>query len=396
MIQIKGVLLMFVSVLIGAAICLPSLHFFFKTDPRNYRTEGSLPEATRALAARHLALWRNSTLRERELAQMRASNAEWDLMGRMFLVLSLANMACREPDRAAEYLEVMDTIIDDTLRLEREEGLYHFLMPYAREMPFALKPERSLFVDGEIAIMMAARRMVEEKPDYKPLVQERIDTIVARMKESPALLAESYPNECWVFCNTVAIAVIKLGDVLDGPRYGEFIDEWLAVAKRDLLDPETGLLCASYGLSGDALQGPEGSSIWMAAHCLQVADQKFARDQYRRARHELGRSMFGFGYAREWPASYVGPADVDSGPIVPVLGISPGASGLAIMGATAFGDTDYFLRLLTSLRFAGFPLEEDGQLRFCSSNQVGDAVLLYAMVLGPLWEKARALEETRS
>jgi len=327
---------------------------------------------------------------------MRASNAEWDLMGRMFLVLSLANMACREPDGAAEYLDVMDTIIADTLRLERDKGFFYFLMPYAREMPFVLKPERSLFVDGEIAIMMAARRMVEEKPDYKPLMQERIDTIVARMKESPALLAESYPNECWIFCNTVAIAAMKLGDVLDGPRHGEFIEQWLAVAKRDLLDPETGLLCASYDVSGGPLQGPEGSSIWMAAHCLQLADEPFARDQYRRARKELGRSVLGFGYAREWPVSYAGRSDVDSGPVVPVLGISPGASGLAIMGASAFGDTDYFQRLLTSLWFAGFPLEEDGQLRFCASNQVGDAVLLYAMVLGPLWEKVLVLEETRS
>jgi hypothetical protein len=391
----KRVLLTFVSVLIGAAIWLPFLHFFFQTDPRNYRTEGSLPEATRALAARHLALWQDATLRERELAQMRASNAEWDLMGRMFFVLSLANMSCREPDRAAEYLEIMDTIIADTLRLEREKGLYHFLMPYARDMAFILKPERSLFVDGEIAIMIGARRMAEEKPDYKPLMQKRIDTIVARMKESPALLAESYPNECWIFCNTVAIAAIKLGDILDSPRHEEFINEWLAVAKEDLLDPATGLLCASYGLSGDALQGAEGSSIWMAAHCLQVADPEFARDQYARARRELGRAVLGFGYAREWPVSYVGPMDVDSGPVVPVLEISPGSSGLAIMGATAFGDTAYFQRLLTSLRFAGFPLKTDGQLRFCASNQVGDAVLLYAMVLGPLWEKALRLEETR-
>ncbi len=391
----KRVLLTFVSVLIATATWLSCLHFFFLTDPRNYRTDGSIPEKTRALAARHLALWQDATLRERELAQMRASNAEWDLMGRMFLVLSLANMACRERDRAGEYLEVMDTIIADTLRLEREKGLYHFLMPYARQMPFILTPERSLFVDGEIAIMIAARRMVEEEPDYQPLMQERIDIMIARMKESPALLVESYPNECWIFCNTVAIAAIKLGDVLDGPRHGEFIDEWLTVAKRDLLDPATGLLCASYDVSGDALQGPEGSSIWMAAHCLQVADEEFARDQYSRARKELGRSVFGFGYAREWPVSYVGPADVDSGPVVPVLGISPGASGLAIMGATAFGDTDYFQTLLTSLRFAAFPVEEDGRLRFCASNQVGDAVLLYAMVLGPLWEKARLFEERR-
>ena len=39
----------------------------------------------------------------------------------------------------------------------------------------------------------------------------------------------------------------------------------------------------------------------MTAHCLQLIDEEFAADQYRRARKELGRELLGFGYAREWP-----------------------------------------------------------------------------------------------
>jgi hypothetical protein len=29
-------------------------------------------------------------------------------------------------------------------------------------------------------------------------------------------------------------------------------------------------------------------------------------------------------------------------------------------------------------------------VRYCASNQVGDAVLLYASVLGPVWEKIQS------
>ena len=43
---------------------------------------------------------------------MRASNAEWDFMGRSFLVWSLANMSLREPQRRQTYLETIDRIID--------------------------------------------------------------------------------------------------------------------------------------------------------------------------------------------------------------------------------------------------------------------------------------------
>jgi hypothetical protein len=31
----------------------------------------------------------------------------------------------------------------------------------------------------------------------------------------------------------------------------------------------------------------------MSAHCLQLIDGKFAADQYRRAKQELGRNMLG-------------------------------------------------------------------------------------------------------
>ena len=390
----KRIFLVFLSLLIGAAIWLPCFHLLFRTDARTYRADGALPHKTRALAARHMALWQDTDFKDHELAQMRAINAEWDFMGRTFLVLSLANMALREPAREAEYLDVVDKIIADTLKLEEEEGLFHFLMAYAQDIPFVVQPPRSLFLDGEIALMMAARRLVEEKPEYKPLMTERIDTMIARMNESPALAAESYPNECWVFCNTVAIAVIKLGDILDGPRHKDFIDRWLEITKRELLDPETGLLYASYDVAGAPLQGPEGSSIWMAAHCLQLVDEEFACDQYQRAKKELGGSFWGFGYAREWPHSYLGPPDVDSGPVI--LGISPASSGLGFMGAAAFNDTDYCRQLLTSLRFGGFPVETNGRLQFCASNQVGDAVVLYGAVVGPLWEKAKAMEEGNS
>jgi hypothetical protein len=388
---LKRFLLLHLSLLIGAAIWLPCLHLLFRADPRDYRAEGELPDITRAIAARQIALWQDTDFKEHELAQMRAINAEWDFMGRTYLVLALANMACREPDKEAEYLDGVDRIIADTLRVEEEKGLFHFLMSYARGAPFVVQPPRSLFLDGEIALMMAARRLIKEKPDYKALMDERIDTMITRMEESPVLAAESYPNECWVFCNTVAVAAIKLSDILDGPRHADFLERWLEITKREMLDPGTGLLYASYDVAGVPLQGPEGSSIWMAAHCLQLVDEEFAQDQYDRAKKELARSVLGFGYAREWPPSYTGPADVDSGPVI--AGISTASSGLAFMGASTFGDTDYLQRLLTSLRFAGFPVETDGRLMFCASNQVGDAVVLYAAVLGPLWEKARLLEE---
>jgi hypothetical protein len=382
----KRLLLGGMALVLATLIWLPSVHLFFAADLPPPCAEGSVHSLADGLAARHLHLWTDPDLRQRELDRMRASNAEWDFMGRGFLVWSLANMALRYPERNAEYLAVMDLIIAETLQLERDKGLYHFLMPYARARSFVQRPARSLFVDGEIALMLALRRLVEEKDEYRPLLRQRIDVMHEQMAAGPVLCAESYPDECWMFCNAVALAAMRVGDHLDGTDHGPFFARWLATAKTHLIHPETGLLVASFTLDGRPKDGPEGSSIWMVAHCLKVIDADFAADQYARAKKELGRELCGFGYAREWPVSWEGPADIDSGPVIPVLNISAGSSGLAFLGARTFDDREYFRSLQTTLDFAAFPMRKDGQLRYSASNQVGDAALLYAAVFGPAWE----------
>jgi len=80
---------------------------------------------------------------------------------------------------------------------------------------------------------------------------------------------------------------------------------------------------------------------------------------------------------------------VDSGPIFPVFNISAGASGMAFIGASAFKDEPFLSSLATTLEFAAFPSRKAGGLKYCASNQVGDAALLYAASLGPLWDKVK-------
>lgn len=374
----------------AACIWVPCLHLVFQRDVRQYRTMDGLSRTARKLAATYLDVWASPDLRERELAGMRRLNPEWDFMSRTFMVLALSNMALRDHALRAQAIEIMDAIISDTLDHERTEGHEHFLLGYGHQGSWVIGPPRSIFVDGEIAMMLAARRFVEDEPAYRPLLTARVAAMVRRMRHSPVLCAESYPDECWLFCNTVALAAVRMADVLDGTDHGEFLNHWVRTGRARLTEPRTGLLISAFGVDGSPAPagfGPEGSSIWMAAHMLEVVDQNFATDQYRRARKALGRSFLGFGYSREWPRGHAGTMDIDSGPVIPGCGASASASGLAILAATAFQDTAYFSELMTSLRCAGFPSERNGKLRFMAGNQVGDAVLLYAMVEGPLWDE---------
>jgi hypothetical protein len=187
----------------------------------------------------------------------------------------------------------------------------------------------------------------------------------------------------------VALDAIKMADYLDGSDHSALLRDWLSMAKQKLVHPESGLLVTSFTTDGTVLDGPEGSTLWMVAHCLQLLDEDFARDQYRRAREQLGEITLGFGYAHEWPESWRGEADVDSGPIIPGFKISAGSSGMAFIGAGSFDDKEFLAALAATLDFAGFPSRSHGRLKYCASNQVGDAALLYAATLGPLWQKVK-------
>ena len=69
--------------------------------------------------------------------------------------------------------------------------------------------------------------------------------------------------------------------------------------------------------------------------------------------------------------------------------ISPSSSGLALVAAASFEDDRFLTALLRSLEFAAFPVRDETGLRYAASSQLGDAVLLYALTAGPLWEEVK-------
>lgn len=376
---------------VGAAVWLPAVHLCFVRPDSYFQQSDAVPPHARELAERHLELWTTPALKQRELDRMRDRNAEWDFMGRSFFVWSLAEMCLRDPAGSSRYLAVADGIIDETLRLEAERGQTVFLLPYGQPRFYVQQPARSLFVDGEIALMLATRCVVSDHPDYRRLLRERVDTMMARWSANPSMLLESYPNECWLFDHAIALAAVRLSDHLNGTDHSAFLRAWTDKAKADYTDPATGLLVSSYGLHGEHFDGPEGSTIWASLHFLRLIDADFAREQYTLARRHIASGLGGFGWSREWPVAWRGEHDVDSGMVVPGLEVSAGGSGLAFTGASSFGDTDYLRRLHRTLAYAAFPLREDGKLRYCASNLVGDATLLYAGVLGPIWNRVEGV-----
>lgn len=325
----------------------------------------------------------------------RARNPEWDFMSRTFLVLSLANDALARPEASAADLEVIDRVIERTLVEEREHGQRWFLLPYVNRSPFVDESGRSVFVDGEIALMLAARNVVAPDEAQLAELRARVAVIDAQMKRGPILSAESYPDEGWVFCNTTALVALKAADAVLHTDHEALIDDWLAVARERLVDPKSGLLVSSFTHDGTILDGPEGSSLWMTAHNLLLLDPELARAQYDVGKAALVSSFAGFAWAGEWPSDSAfadrQSLDVDSGGVIPLLGASAGSSGMLILAAAAFEDDELLDALMRSLELGAFPIERGGGTEYAAAGVVGSTVALYALRFGPLWDR---IEET--
>ena len=339
--------------------------------------------------------WLDAERRAATRADLRRYNPEWDFMQRTFLVLALADAALAEPSRRDDLLPVMDDIIDDTLAQIEAHGPRWYLMDYADRAPFRNAGGRSLFVDGEVALMLGARRLVRDDPARAAEHQAWNALIEQQFAESPALLPESYPDEAWLFCVTNALVALRMSDALDGGDHRPLVARWVQNARTHLLEESSGLLGSEFTSDGVMQDGPEGSSIWLVATNLLILDEPFARDQYARARGALYGSLAGLGYAREWGPGWKGPVDVDSGPIVPFLEASPSSSGFALMAATAFGDEPSRAALTRSLDAADLLVRLDPRLAALVDNAVGDAVLLHALTFGPLWAEIKGRLEER-
>jgi hypothetical protein len=347
---------------VALALWLNAVHLFYRVEPEHLR---------RPLANGLYEFW---DYPERDMHTLRDINPEWDLMARMFTALSFANIVLSGDPLPVHRL---DALIDETVALERKNGPQYFMLPYGATAT------RSLLVDGELALMLASRQLLEHGDATE--LKVRIARIEAQLEESPLLVAESYPDEGWVFCNAVALAALRVSDAALGTDHSPLFARWVASAKQHLVDPRTGMLISSFHMDGRVKDGPEGSTLWLAAHMLQLIDPSFAREQYTLARASLGHTGLGFGWASEWPHAWQGGDDVDSGPTIPLVDANAGSSGTALLGAAAFGDVEYHRALLASLQLAAFPTRTHDRLRFAAGNPLADAVTLYSLTQGPLW-----------
>lgn len=364
-----------------ATLCLGAVGTWFATGP-------TLEVRTARLLESQANSWEDPLLRAKSTNELRRNNPEWDFMRRTFLVQAATNRALSHPEEADRWRALIDDILTQTLEEEARYGHAHFLLGYAGAKPWLDASGRSLFVDGEIALMLGARRFLGDDETLATAHRRRVARMTAHFERSPAGLPESYPDEAWLFCVTNALVAVRMADVLDQTDHQALIDRFVARAP-SLMEPRSGLLGSEFTTDGRMLDGPEGSSLWLVVTNLVVLDADLASSQYDGAIRALYHDLAGLAWASEWGPDWRGPEDIDSGPIVPVVDASPASSGFAILATRAFGDQERHAALTRSLRAADLLVRLDPRLAELAANPMGDTIVLHGLTHGPLWERLR-------
>jgi len=349
--------------------------------------------AARADALRNSQVRAWSADREHTVAALHAANPEFDLMWRLFTVLAACDHALAKPEEATRWLAMADELIIDTVAAADTRGQRHFLLSYADDRPWVRPEAGSLFVDGEIALMIAARRAVRDEP-WLAAAGERW---TARVEQDLALAGdgfpESYPDEAWAFCMTSGLLALRFHDHATGSDHSTTIRHWTHRLATDGVDPSTLLIGSDWRSDGRALDGTEGSSIWWVSTGLLLLDPELAAAQYEGARTDLIGGLPSLAWSREWPGEAQA-SDIDSGPVVPFFDASPAASGFALVAARAHGDQPTTARLERALRAADALLVLDPRLANMAEAPMGDAIVLLGLGFGPLWEQVGPIPST--
>lgn len=189
---------------------------------------------------------------------------------------------------------------------------------------------------------------------------------------------EAYPGQAWPVDSTVAMASLRLHDVLLPARFGATADRWLA-GVRSRLDPGTGLLPHRVDPgTGAPAEVARGTSQSMITRFLFEVDPAFGRAQYLRFRDLFVTRPLGLGPAvREYPLGTDGVGDVDSGPLV--FGASLSATVVTVGAARVQGDVGLATALAGYGDLVGFPVSTPWTRRYgFGLVPVGDAFIAWS------------------
>ncbi len=217
---------------------------------------------------------------------------------------------------------------------------------------------------------LALVRWSQVDPEFP--VQAELDAMVAalalHLDEEPHRW-ETYPGQTYPPDLAVCAAALA-----QAGGHEERLGAWLLRFRAESIDPETGLLIQSLSpMTGAAMGLPRASGTSFAVYFLSFADPQLSASLYRSLQGQQ-RHLGPFGGVREFPPGVQSLGDIDSGPVILGIGVSP--TGFSLAGARLHRDRRAYVRNLRTARLFGVPVPSRGGRWYATGGGLGNAILL--------------------
>lgn len=253
---------------------------------------------------------------------------EWAMYSCSMLSAALANISIIYPDEREKSVEQIDRLIEIVMSPELREYDAARWDEDPLESWDSKKSHMSYL--SILAWMISGYKTAGGDDKYDDLYYRLCSTLNWRMKESPTLNLQTYPNEA-VYVPDMLVTLVALSNFTwqCDNRYQATVKEWLDKAKKEWTDKETGILKSFLDYNGTELSEPiKGSYTALICYYLTFVDKDFAHEQYELLKkHFMQRNPFA-GIREYYDRTCWLGMDIDSGPII--LNLSPSGTAFAI------------------------------------------------------------------
>jgi hypothetical protein len=222
---------------------------------------------------------------------------------------------------------------------------------------------------GYLALALGAERLLDPAGPHADLHDRVVAALTARLGTSNSLLA-TYPGEGYPVDNAAVLGAIGLHARATGRPVPAAATARVRRLMAEHADPDGLLVQAADPRSGAPVDMARGSGTTLAAYFLGFVDPEASRALAYGARRELSKSLLGFGGMREFRDGVERGGDIDSGPLLFGVGVSP--TGFAVGAARRVGDRRWARELWATTQLFGVPHRG----RFVTGGPLGDAIML--------------------
>ncbi len=369
------------KVLIGIAVVVLLLAVKVVWVESSCRSHGSVEtEKTEILQRRNYLVEKVVVEPEKLIGEMpraigRRFQGEWALYSCSMLTAALANIADTYPETSKSAAVTVDSLIRIVMSPElRAYDCY----AWGEDPLETLDGDNShMSYLSHLAWMIGNYDRLGGDGRYSQLHDSICFALNRRILQSETLNIDTYPYEP-IYIPDMLVAIVALSDYSckHSGRYADTVKMWLARAKSDWCDSETGLLASSLDDKGRPVSPVRGSYSALSCYYLTLVAPNFAKEQYEALKTCFGQDFPVSGIREFHDRSCWLGLDVDSGPVI--LNLSPSGTAFAIGSATYFDDTELRDKLLRSAEIAGHTVKWNDSRHYLLSGValVGEAITL--------------------